>query len=183
MDKFAEGWKEDLLKIIDADDLPAFLGGNKTDPDGNPLCNTFIIHGQKIPESYYLCNYEKKLSVFSDAKTLIVARSSKEEINFDVSKMGSLLEWEFETKNRDIDFSLYLKENELEDRVELIRKQRIDTCYDTEKGLFKCEKMGIYVHKQKEENYKICDDMKRYSFQMALKSEKRQSNTLKISKK
>ncbi|GFU19199.1 SEC14-like protein 4 [Nephila pilipes] len=140
-----EGWKEDLLKIIDADDLPVFLGGNKTDPDGNPLCNTFIIHGRKIPESYYFCNYEKKLSMDSDAKTLIVARSSKEEINFVVSKVGSLLEWEFELKDRDIDFSLYFKENNLEDCVELIRKQRIDTCYETEKCFFKCEKLGIYT--------------------------------------
>ncbi|GFV53743.1 SEC14-like protein 3 [Trichonephila clavipes] len=38
----SSGWKEDLLKIIDADELPAFLGGNKTDPDGNPLCKTFV---------------------------------------------------------------------------------------------------------------------------------------------
>ncbi|GFS55722.1 SEC14-like protein 4 [Nephila pilipes] len=137
----ADGWKEELLKTIDADDLPV----NKTDPDGNPLCNSFIIHGEKIPERYYLCNYEKKLSVASDAKKLIVARSSKEEINFEVSKVGSLLEWEFETKNRDIDFSLYFKENELDDPIELIPKQRIDTCYDTEKGLFKCEKFGTYT--------------------------------------
>ncbi|GFT25599.1 hypothetical protein NPIL_549491, partial [Nephila pilipes] len=33
----SDGWKEDLLEIIDADELPAFLGGNKTDPDGDPL--------------------------------------------------------------------------------------------------------------------------------------------------
>ncbi|GFT48896.1 hypothetical protein NPIL_446151, partial [Nephila pilipes] len=61
------GWKDDLLKIMDADDLPAFLGGTKTDPDGNPLCNSFIIHGQKIPESYYFThaimreNYQRLL--------------------------------------------------------------------------------------------------------------------------
>ncbi|GBN23426.1 hypothetical protein AVEN_47379-1, partial [Araneus ventricosus] len=35
-----DGWREELLKWIDADVLPAFLGGNKTDPDGNPECNT-----------------------------------------------------------------------------------------------------------------------------------------------
>ncbi|GFU19202.1 SEC14-like protein 4 [Nephila pilipes] len=141
----ADGWKEELLKFIDADDLPAFLGGNKTDPDGNPLCNSFITHGRKIPESYYLCNYEKKLFGASDAKKLIVARSSKEGIHFEVSNVGSLLEWEFELKNRDIDFLLYFKENELEDGVEIFRKKRIDTCYDTEKGLFRCKKIGIYT--------------------------------------
>ncbi|GBL93177.1 hypothetical protein AVEN_25160-1, partial [Araneus ventricosus] len=34
-------WREDLLKIIDPSELPAFIGGTRTDPDGNPRCNTF----------------------------------------------------------------------------------------------------------------------------------------------
>lgn len=37
-----EGWKNILLDAIDADVLPAFLGGNRTDPDGNPNCNSFV---------------------------------------------------------------------------------------------------------------------------------------------
>ncbi|GBO22855.1 hypothetical protein AVEN_176251-1 [Araneus ventricosus] len=36
------GWKETLLEDIDPDDLPAYLGGNRRDPDGNPLCETFV---------------------------------------------------------------------------------------------------------------------------------------------
>ena len=31
-------FKDTLLKYIEADQLPAFLGGNMTDPDGNPRC-------------------------------------------------------------------------------------------------------------------------------------------------
>lgn len=31
-----------LLKYIDAEELPAFLGGKKTDPDGNPRCETIV---------------------------------------------------------------------------------------------------------------------------------------------
>ncbi|CAL1286853.1 unnamed protein product [Larinioides sclopetarius] len=38
----SDGWKQDLLEMVDANHLPAFLGGTKTDPDGNPLCKTFI---------------------------------------------------------------------------------------------------------------------------------------------
>ncbi|GBO22850.1 hypothetical protein AVEN_127687-1 [Araneus ventricosus] len=38
----AGGWKETLLEDIDPDDLPAYLGGNRRDPDGNPLCETFV---------------------------------------------------------------------------------------------------------------------------------------------
>ncbi|GFU80672.1 hypothetical protein TNCV_1549391 [Trichonephila clavipes] len=40
-----EGWKEDLLQIVDADVLPAFLGGNRTDPDGDPMCKSFKYNG------------------------------------------------------------------------------------------------------------------------------------------
>ncbi|GFR14718.1 retinal-binding protein, partial [Trichonephila clavata] len=36
-----DGYKEELLKVIDAATLPAFLGGKKTDPDGNPRCETY----------------------------------------------------------------------------------------------------------------------------------------------
>lgn len=37
-----DGWKEALLEVIDENVLPAFLGGKKSDPDGNPLCKTFV---------------------------------------------------------------------------------------------------------------------------------------------
>lgn len=39
---FSESYKKDLLEIIDEDVLPGFLGGSRTDPDGNPLCKSFV---------------------------------------------------------------------------------------------------------------------------------------------
>lgn len=33
-----EQWKAALLEEIDADQIPAFLGGTLTDPDGNEFC-------------------------------------------------------------------------------------------------------------------------------------------------
>ncbi|GFT49346.1 retinal-binding protein [Nephila pilipes] len=141
----SDGWKEDILELVDADELPAFLGGNKTDPDGDPLCKTFIKHGQKIPESYYFCNTKKKLSTASDAEKITVTRFSKEEINFEVTEAGSYLEWEFETKDRDIGFSLNFRRNDFEEPVALVPKQRIDTCYEPEKGLFKCDEIGTCI--------------------------------------
>ncbi|GBN71336.1 SEC14-like protein 2 [Araneus ventricosus] len=140
----SEGYQEDLLQKIDADDLPAFLGGNRTDPDDNPLCPSFITHGQKVPKRYYLRHAEKKLSKAPDVEKLTVTRNSKEERCFEVKEPGSYLEWEFETKTKDIGFVIYYIEDAAEEpqAVELIPKQRIDTCYEPEKGLFKCEKPG-----------------------------------------
>ncbi|CAL1296159.1 unnamed protein product [Larinioides sclopetarius] len=143
----AEKWREELLDVIDADELPGFLGGNKTDPDGNPLCNSFIIHGTTIPENYYLKKSEKNLTHCPEAKKLTVTRLSKENLTFEVEEGNSLLEWEFETKNKDISFGVYFKENSGNESklIELLPKRKIDTDYEPETGMLKCEQSGIYV--------------------------------------
>ncbi|CAL1269128.1 unnamed protein product [Larinioides sclopetarius] len=137
-----DGWKEELLKLIDADVLPAFLGGNKTDPDGNPLCISFVKRGEPIPKSCYMKRERKKLS--ADFQKLTIMPLSKEEISFEVKEANSNLEWEYEVKSRDIAFSLQFKGENLEPVV-LIPKQRTETFYETEKGLFKCKKVGTYT--------------------------------------
>ncbi|CAL1269127.1 unnamed protein product [Larinioides sclopetarius] len=137
-----DGWKKELLKLIDADVLPAFLGGNKTDPDGNPLCITFVKRGEPIPKSFYMANEREILR--TDLEKLTILPFSKKEISFEVKEVNSDLEWEYDIKSMDIDFSLHFKEKTL-DPVELIPKQRTDTCFGTEKGLLKCEKVGTYT--------------------------------------
>ncbi|KAF8791870.1 Retinal-binding protein like [Argiope bruennichi] len=143
----SDGWKEVLLEDSDADDLPAYLGGTRTDPDGNPLCETFIMRGQTIPKDCYMQKRKKKLALEPDVQKFTVMPFSKEEITFKVTEENSYLEWEFETKSRDIDFSVHFKGESEEDSepVMIIPKQRIDTCYETEKGCFKCEKRGNYI--------------------------------------
>ncbi|CAL1296162.1 unnamed protein product [Larinioides sclopetarius] len=139
--------KEVLLEVIDENELPAFLGGNKTDPDGNPQCNSFIIHARQVPERYFLKKSEKTLAKSPEAKKLIVNRFSKESIFFEIKESDSYLEWEFETKNRDIGFGLYFKESHENDSkpMELLPKQRIDTTFGSEVGIFKCEHKGVYI--------------------------------------
>ncbi|CAL1279031.1 unnamed protein product, partial [Larinioides sclopetarius] len=123
-----DGWKKHLLEFIDADDLPGYLGGNRTDPDGNPLCETFTIRGRPIPKSYYMKQRCKKLSLDPDVEKLTVMPFRKEEITFEVTEKDSSLEWEFETKNKFINFSLFFKGESSEgfEHLELIPQQRID---------------------------------------------------------
>ncbi|GBN75960.1 SEC14-like protein 4 [Araneus ventricosus] len=143
----SDGWKEALLKEIDADDLPAYLGGNKTDPDGNPLCETFIQRGKPVPKSYYKQNRQKRAVLAFDAEKITLKPFSNEEISFEVKEKNSDLEWEFEIKKGDIDFSLKFRPEISEnfEPVELIPKHRIDTSNESEKGCFKCERIGIYT--------------------------------------
>nr|XP_042905283.1 retinal-binding protein [Parasteatoda tepidariorum] len=141
-------WKPELLKYIDAEILPAFLGGNKTDPDGDPLCKSFVHHGGKIPAE--LCIHKSKNSIAKskDAKKLILPRATFSEIEVEVKEPGSLIEWEFEIKCRDIGFGLFLKERDDEGKEKinaLVPLLRLDTDEFSETGVYKCEKPGTYV--------------------------------------
>ncbi|GFR13717.1 retinal-binding protein [Trichonephila clavata] len=64
----SEVYGKSLLELIDADVLPAFLGGKRTDPDGNPLCHSFVVHPKEVPEHYYLKKSEKTLSSLPGVK-------------------------------------------------------------------------------------------------------------------
>ncbi|CAL1296149.1 unnamed protein product [Larinioides sclopetarius] len=142
-----DGWKEELLKIIDADQLPAFLGGKRTDPDGNPLCKTFIIQGGKIDEKHYIHKSKNSLINASGVEKTTLSRASFSEIELEVKEGGSLIEWEFETKTRDIGFGLFYKEfvDGEEKITELVPLLRIDTNDYSETGVYKCERAGTYV--------------------------------------
>ncbi|GIY75919.1 SEC14-like protein 2 [Caerostris extrusa] len=142
-----EGWKENLVEVIDADVLPGFLGGNRTDPDGNANCVQSVKHGQNIPKEYYMTKSVNRLKDQPTAKRLIVSRKSKTPIELEVDESGSTIEYEFETDSKDIGFGLFYKEtaNNKCECVELIPKQRIDTHLSSETGLFLCDKAGIYM--------------------------------------
>ncbi|XP_015923577.1 SEC14-like protein 2 [Parasteatoda tepidariorum] len=135
--------KDKLLEIIDADVLPAFLGGTRTDPDGNPLCTSFIKHGKKIPEELYL----KQRSLISEngVKKLIVKRSSFSEVMLLVDEPSTFIEWEFETASRSIGFGLFFKNesNPCTEIEELIELQRFEAAVET--GIYKCQKTGTYI--------------------------------------
>ncbi|GIY89633.1 SEC14-like protein 2 [Caerostris darwini] len=134
-----------LLEDIDADVLPAFLGGTRTDPDGDPLCKTIILYGEPVPEYYFRDNCMKRLSIAPDVKKITLSAGYEKEIIYEVEKKSSLLEWEFQTKKKDIEFALYFKEAEGSMPEELVPKAKIDTSLEPEKGLFRCEKQGIYI--------------------------------------
>ncbi|KAG8180420.1 hypothetical protein JTE90_022769 [Oedothorax gibbosus] len=140
---FGTDFQSELLKIIHADDLPAFLGGNRTDPDGNPRCVQTVKHGGVIPESYYR---ERKMSVIPGAKLLTVNRFSKEKVEVNVPYPGSSMEWRFQVRNRNINFAVFLKRSDgEEDNEEVLPRQRVETVDSSETGMCRCPKAGIYV--------------------------------------
>ncbi|GBN11364.1 SEC14-like protein 2, partial [Araneus ventricosus] len=99
-----EGWKQVLLDAIDPDVLPAFLGGNRTDPDGNPNLNSCIVHSGPIPEKYYLTKDFSKMMAKDGVTYITIERQSKVKIPVAVQYDGSILNWEYEVKSNDIGF-------------------------------------------------------------------------------
>ncbi|XP_015921589.1 SEC14-like protein 3 [Parasteatoda tepidariorum] len=141
-----DGWKEVLQENIDGEVLPAFLGGNRSDPDGNPWCTSFLVFGKKVPEELYS---KKKKSIVSEkgVKKLTINRFSSSEIMLHIYEENTCIEWEFETKVKDIGFGLYYKDSSKENsRIEeLIPKQRIDTMLSSEAGVYSCNRIGTYI--------------------------------------
>nr|XP_042901789.1 SEC14-like protein 2 [Parasteatoda tepidariorum] len=142
-----DGWKNDLLKSIDDDVLPVYLGGTRTDPDGDPMCSKSIKLAKPVPEELYLIKSKTSISSQPDAKKLVVSRLSKVQLQVYVDQPESVIEWEFETETRDIGFGLIYKNDRSEAAKpeELVPKQRVDAHLVSEAGMFKCHKSGIYV--------------------------------------
>nr|XP_042907230.1 SEC14-like protein 4 [Parasteatoda tepidariorum] len=142
-----DGWKEKLLENIDDEVLPAFLGGKRTDPDGNPLCRSLICPGGKIPERYFLSSNKSTIRNLEGVKRLVVSRHSSTDVVIDVLHPSSVLMWEFETKDRDIGFGINCKIPDQNDGeiIELIPKKRIDTSNGPETGTYVCHNAGSHI--------------------------------------
>nr|KAI8753313.1 retinal-binding protein-like isoform X1 [Biomphalaria glabrata] len=128
-----------LLKYIDADELPAYLGGNKTDPDGNPRCTTLICQGGQVPEEYYLKECENS----EQMENATVARGDKLLIELDVTKAGSVLRWEFKTDGYDIGFGVFRQEGP--EKVTVVEPERVNSHMVPEDGNYTCDVPGKYT--------------------------------------
>lgn len=103
-----------------------------------------VTHGGRVPDSYYIKKKANTLASIPNTKKILVTRKSKCQLILDVEEPGTHIEWEFETTNRDIGFSLLYKPNTFENRLmEVIPKQRVETDVASETGMMKCDRPGI----------------------------------------
>ncbi|XP_054709791.1 SEC14-like protein 2 [Uloborus diversus] len=144
---FGKDYKKALLQDIDADILPKYLGGNRTDPDGNPRCETIIHYGGFVPpENYVVKNSTKSLEEEEGVICLKVPRQSSCLVDIAVKEKDIKVEWTFETPTKDIAIGFYYRKNngELE---ELVPIEKVFCHLVPESGTFICEKPGVYVLK------------------------------------
>lgn len=138
-----DSWKKDILDVVDAEVLPAFLEGKRTDPDGNPLCLTLIPQSELVPKKFYFNKSKRPFPTLEDGEKINISRASFREIYLEVREPGSHIEWEFEVKSGDIKFGLFF--NDEAKKAELVPLRRINTNVFTESGLYKCEISGSYI--------------------------------------
>ncbi|KAM9621921.1 LOW QUALITY PROTEIN: SEC14-like protein 4 [Trichechus inunguis] len=137
-------WKEELLKFISPDQLPAEFGGTMTDPDGNPKCLTKINYGGEVPKRYYVRNQVKKYE-----HTVTVGRGSSLQVENEILFPGCVLKWQFDSDGGDIGFGIFLKtkmgQRQRAGKMAEVPSQRYNAHMVPEDGSLTCLRAGIYV--------------------------------------
>ncbi|KAL3857236.1 hypothetical protein ACJMK2_011928 [Sinanodonta woodiana] len=131
--------KEFLLKHIDADQLPAYLGGTLTDPDGNPRCATMICQGGEVPEKYYLDSSD----LLQHLQEATIPRGDKLLVDLEVGNPGSILRWEFKTEDHDVGFGVFLKDGQK--NIPIVPVKRVNSHLVAEDGSIVCDVAGTYL--------------------------------------
>ncbi|KZS17843.1 putative SEC14 protein 2 [Daphnia magna] len=95
--------------------------------------------GGEVPKSYYFsCKPDT-----ANKKTLSVSSGSKEHLEFQVDKAGSVLKWNFHCEDGDIVFAVYRKQGSA--LIPIVPADRVDCQMSPEEGELDCDETGVYV--------------------------------------
>ncbi|GFT36114.1 retinal-binding protein [Nephila pilipes] len=136
-----DNWKEELLNHIDADIVPGYLGGNRVDDDNDPMCKSLIGFGGTIDESYYPTEFLQP----DDPEVISVTVPSGASLfyRFPVPAVGSILQWNVQSKENDIGIGVFLDTNEEEEETEHGKPKKYK-----EEDLSKMEQLTPYIRSQ-----------------------------------
>ncbi|XP_077996318.1 SEC14-like protein 2 [Glandiceps talaboti] len=135
-------FQSELLKHIDADQLPAHFGGTLKDPDGDPRYRTKVLYGGKIPESYYL--KDKQLN--TDAmQTATVGRGATHDLEYTVEIPGTVISWEFQSEGSDIGFGIFKNNGSDDGLIAILPNTRYKSNIVVEDGQISVKDPGTYV--------------------------------------
>lgn len=103
-------WKAAIREDVDPSQLPAYYGGSRKDPDGNPQwltkvnfvqnaimitseesfhSNLQICMGGQVPKFYYLANSKPNLNSFE--RNISISNGLKEKLEYKVDQIGLIL--------------------------------------------------------------------------------------------
>jgi len=135
-------WKAALLNDIDIDQLPVHYGGILADTDGNPMYLSKICMGGEVPSSYYLSKSPCKPR--EGMKFITVSRGAKTKLEFNELAVGSMIKWEFITKQDDIGFYIYRIDRTTNKQIMVVPWSRINASTVIEEGFIGCSHQSTY---------------------------------------
>ncbi|GIX89593.1 CRAL-TRIO domain-containing protein [Caerostris extrusa] len=91
-----------LLRYIDGDVLPVFLGGRRVDSTGDPMCREFLKFGGSIPEEYYLSRLPPLLPSDPGVECVYIGKRSVYNHSLVVTTPNSRLHIELRTEGGSI---------------------------------------------------------------------------------
>lgn len=100
----------ELLKYIDPEVLPVFLGGQRTDSSGDPMCREFLTFGGLIPEEYYLNNQPLLQESEPEVETVVLGARSVYNYSIENHIPKSILSFELRSENGSIELTMFHKE-------------------------------------------------------------------------
>lgn len=136
-------WKAALLENISEDNLPVYLGGTLTDPDGNPRYTTKIKQGGKVPKEMYSKELQDS-NTYKDFTTTVVRKGDKHSLDFMVTEDNCFLRWQFKTEGHDIRFGITLKDLE-GNTSSVVRHSRVSSHQIDEVGVLACQSPATYT--------------------------------------
>ncbi|XP_035213852.1 SEC14-like protein 2 [Stegodyphus dumicola] len=104
-----ENTPELLLKYVDPEVLPAFLGGQRVDSKGDPMCSEFIKFGGIVPVEYYIYNKPYLQKRNPNSETILIPPRSFYNYPIIVREANSILRIEFDTKGGSVPITLIFR--------------------------------------------------------------------------
>ncbi|KAF6029883.1 SEC14L2 [Bugula neritina] len=131
----------EVLKIIDEEELPAFLGGKQVGPDNDIYCTHRIKAGGLVPESYYL----KDVIDTTEFESTTISAGCKLVLKVPIEQPNCVIRWEFLTEGKDISFGVSLIPKGSEKQQVVVPASRVQCHMVPEYGSLTCEQLGTYV--------------------------------------
>lgn len=131
-----DGWKNALLDIMDAEQLPAHWGGNMVGPDNDPRCRHKVNHGGRFEEV-------APSSVFKEEGVQLknIGRRDRWELPVSVSEPGVQISWRFQTASGDLSFGVRTEAGDT-----LVPLRRFESCsHEPQEGYWQCDTPGTYI--------------------------------------
>ncbi|XP_059164051.1 SEC14-like protein 3 [Physella acuta] len=128
-----------LESRIEKHEIPAYLGGYKCDPDGNPLCRTHIKWREAVPTWMYMTDPNLQ----AHGREYLIQAGLREVDEYHVPLAHSVMTWQFTVINQPIILSIYL--NKVEERSCLVKHKCLTMDSPHRNGSIVCRVPGRYL--------------------------------------